>query len=124
MQCWVGIYYIHALFSIITSISFILISLIVQLTYFETKPSSKNPMSKSNSKFDVFMLISKIIILITFNLIGYESNHWILIFILFFISGFMFFLLYENSPFYKKSIKQVKNKYLFSIFHKNFILLF
>lgn len=90
------------------------------MTYFETKPSSENPMSKSNSKFDVFMLIGKIIILLTFNLIGYESNHWILIFVLFFISGFMFFLLYENAPFYNITIKQV---YLF-IFLKIFYFIF
>lgn len=108
VECWVGAYYIHAIFSIIVSICFIIICIIVQMTYFETKSSTNNHSAKSNSKSDVLMLISKIIILLIFGFFGEESYQWILICILFFLSAFMFFSYYEQMPFYNTKMMKVE----------------
>ena len=107
MECWVGAYYIHAIFSIIVSLCFIVICIIVQMTYFETKTSTHNHSAKSNSKSDVLMLISKIIILLVFGFFGETNNQWILICILFFLSALMFFSYYEDKPFYNSKMMKV-----------------
>lgn len=128
VECWVGAYYIHAIFSIIVSICFIIICFIVQMTYFETKSSTNNHSAKSNSKSDVLMLFSKIIILLIFGFFGEESYQWILICILFFLSAFMFFSYYEQMPFYNTKMMKVE-KYFFILnkffgkFHKFFLFL-
>ncbi len=79
------------------------------MTYFETKTSTNNYSAKSNSKSDVLILLSKIIILIIFAFFCEIRNQWILICILFFLSGFMFFSYYEEKPFY--NIRMMKVKY-------------
>ena len=111
IQCWTGAYYIHAIFSIILSVSFIVVCLIIQMTYFETKSSTHNPSAKSNSKSDVLMLISKIIILLIFGLFEQTNNQWVLIAVIFFLSAFMFFTYYEEMPYHNE--KMIKVKYFF-----------
>ena len=44
--CWEGTHIIHAIFSIIVSILFMAISLVVALTYFENNPLSKDPSAR------------------------------------------------------------------------------
>lgn len=109
MECWAGAFYIHAIFSIIVSVCFIIICIIVQMTYFETKTSTHNHSAKSNSNSDVFMLIAKILILLVFGFFGTESNQWILICVLFFLSAIMFFSYYEDKPFYNSKMMKVFN---------------
>lgn len=107
MQCWAGAFYIHAIFAIIVSVCFIIICIIVQMTYFETKTSTHNHSAKSNSNSDVFMLIAKILILWVFGFFASESNQWILICVLFFLSAIMFFSFYEDRPFYNSKMMKV-----------------
>jgi len=108
MECWAGAYYIHAIFSIIVSVCFIIICIIVQMTYFETKTSTHNHSAKSNSNSDVFVLLAKIIILLVFGFFQAVENQWILIVVLFFLSAFMFFSYYEDRPFYNIKMMKVK----------------
>lgn len=119
MECWAGAYYIHAVFAIILSIGFIIICIIVEMTYFETKSSTHNHSAKSNSKSDVFMLISKIIIILIFGFFGNSANQWILICVLFFLSAFIFFSYYEEMPFY--DMKMMKVKLIFYFLFPKFI---
>ena len=108
IECWSGPYYIHAFFSLLISFLFVGISLVVQMTYYETKYSISNITAKSNSKSEVFVLFSKIIILICFIFFEEITNQWILIVILFFLSGLIFLFYYEEKPFYSNQIMQVK----------------
>jgi hypothetical protein len=107
MQCWTGPYYIHAVFSIVVSIIFIILCLIIQLTYFETKSTSQNYAAKSNSKSDVIMLVVKIITVLLFGFFGNESNSWILIVVTFILSCFMFFSYFEEQPYYNYKIMKM-----------------
>ena len=107
MQCWSGPYYMHFIFSILNSFFLVIICLIVQMTYFETKSSPDNFSAKANSKSDVLLLISKIIILISFTFFVDTDNQWILIAILFFTSAFTFYTYYENMPYYNMQVMKV-----------------
>ena len=56
LQCWHGMHIIHATFSIVVSSIFIIISLIVSLTYFESKSASHDISARVNSRADVFLI--------------------------------------------------------------------
>lgn len=107
LTCWTGSHYVHVIFSITVSIAFILICVIVQLTYFETKTSTHNQSAKSNSKSDVFMLFCKFASAILFAFLESDSSEWILIIILFFLSAFMFISYYEERPYYNDKMMKV-----------------
>jgi PAS domain-containing protein len=107
LVCWTGPYYIHAVFSIIVSITFIILCIIIQLTYFETKSSTQNFSAKNNSKPDVVMLIVKIITVLLFGFFGSETNNWVLIVVSFILACFMFFNYYEEQPYYNVKIMKI-----------------
>lgn len=115
ITCWNGIYYVHATFSIIGCLMLIIISIIVKLTYFETKTSANHNhyTAKGNSKSDVFILISKIIIVLLFGFIGNNDNSWVLIVIMLFLAAFMFASYYENRPYYNNRIMKVSRIFIF-----------
>jgi hypothetical protein len=105
--CWNGIYYLHAFLSIFTSLTFFFICFIVKKTCFETKNSPNNLSAKLNSNSDIFLLIEKCIIVSLFTLGKDLENQWLLIAILFFCSGIVFFSYLINLPFYNKYITKV-----------------
>ncbi len=107
ITCWEGAHYIHMIMSIVVSIAFVLICVVVQLTYYETKTSTHNQSAKSSSKSDVFMLLCKIISVLLFGFFGQVSSQWILIIIIFFLSSFMFISYYDERPYYSDKIMKV-----------------
>lgn len=106
--CWEGVFYLHAIFSIVTSLIFILICFIVKKTCFETKNSSHNLSAKINSNSDIILLIEKALIVTIFTFGKDIENQWLLIAIIFLASGTVFFSFLINSPFYNKFISKVK----------------
>jgi len=113
--CWEGTYYIHAIFSIIVSIFFVIVCLFIVMTYFETKSSTHNQSAKANSKADVFVLISKVLILLLFNFFEESNNQWVLIAVTFFLSAYIFFTFYEEMPYYNNRLMKVINNVLLSL---------
>jgi len=107
IECWAGAYYVHSIFSILVSIFFIILCIIVQMTFFETKFSTVNHSAKSNSKADVFKLISKILTLILFQFFEEKNNQWVLIIVIFFLSAIMFFTYFEEMPYYNDRMMKV-----------------
>ena len=107
IQCWEGTYYIHAIISILVSIFFVVICIIIQITFFDTKSSINNPSAKANSKSDVFMLINKVLTLLLFEFLEEFNNQWVLITAIFFLSAFTFFSYYEEMPYYNDRIMKV-----------------
>lgn len=83
------------------------------MTYYETKTSTHNHMAKANSKSDVFLLISKVIILVIFSFFEEVQNQWVLIVVNFCVSAFIFFSFYEERPFYNDKMMKVYFIYLF-----------
>lgn len=99
-ECWHGAHIIHATFSMVVSFIFIIISLIVSLTYFESKNSSHDTSARVNSRADVFIVFMKIVCIYIFAFIPYEEYHWLVIAVLLILS-FTAFFNYRNSwPYY------------------------
>jgi hypothetical protein len=105
--CWSGTYYIHVIFSVIVSVLFVFICLIVQLTYYETKSSTQNQTAKRSSRSDVFMLICKIITVLVFGFLSGEASEWILIITLFVLAAFMLHSYYDERPYYNDKVMKV-----------------
>jgi fumarate reductase subunit D len=67
VTCWQGTHIIHACFAIIVSIIFILIAIVVSLTYFESRSTSNDLAAKVTSRADVFIVVMKTILLYVFS---------------------------------------------------------
>ncbi len=66
LVCWKGEHYVHATFAIIADITFVIICIVVYITFYESNPSTKHHSAIINSRANVFLLISKIISILIF----------------------------------------------------------
>lgn len=64
--CWQGQHYVHSILAILVSVAFVIICIVVSITYYESKTSQGNHSARLNSRADVFLLISKIISILLF----------------------------------------------------------
>jgi hypothetical protein len=76
MECWKNSFYIHALLGIMVSVTFVIICLVVSLTYFESKPEPHNHSARVNSRSDFFMLVAKIINILMFAFLSRDVNFY------------------------------------------------
>ena len=58
VQCWNGIYILHAVIAIVMSIVFVVICLAVSMTYFECRSTSNDPTSRYNNTISSYLLNS------------------------------------------------------------------
>lgn len=106
--CWEGTHIIHSIIGVISSILFILICAVVQLTFYEVKISIDNNEAKTNSKADVFSLIVQICLIIMYSfMIGQNNLQWIVIILTFILALFQFYIFYDERPFYEDKIMTV-----------------
>ena len=83
---------------------------LVTTCYFETKLGTHNPIAKSTSRCDSFLLLSKIIFVILFTFLKKKGdNQWILTIFLLFFGGYMTYSYYEYSPYYHSITKKMYN---------------
>ena len=123
INCWKGAFYIHASFSIVLSILFILMTFLVQCTYFETKYGTHNPIAKSTSQPDCFFLLTKIILVLVFTFLKKTGdNQWIIIAFLIFLSGYMVYTYYEHIPYYNHITMKMYNCLTLIFFWSNIVL--
>ena len=66
VECWTGTHIIHAVAAILVSILFIIISIIVCLTYYESRTTTNDPSARTNSRTDTFHMIDKILCIALF----------------------------------------------------------
>jgi len=99
-ECWHGMHIIHATFSIVVSSVFIIISLVVALTYFESKSASHDISARVNSRADVFIILMKIILIYIFAFLPYPEYHWFIIAVLLIVSFTAYFNYRNNWPYY------------------------
>lgn len=109
IPCFQGSHIIHSIVAVITSILFISICLVVQLTFYEVKISIDNTDAKTNSKADVFSLIVQLCLIIMYSFMVSQPNlQWIVIIFTFILSLFQFYIFYDERPFYEDKIMTVK----------------
>ena len=92
MICWTGMHIIHATFSFVVSFIFMIICIIVSLTYFDSQSASHDITSRVNSRADVFLISLKIILTYMWVFLGTPPYHWLLIVVLLILS----FTAYSN----------------------------
>ncbi len=114
--------YFHFFCSIISSLLFILESLLVETIYFETQFTNNNPKAKYNSELDILFFLSKILIIILFTFIK-KSKDWILIVALFIISLFNLLIFLSMNPYYNKIIEKAYGILFSTFFWANTVLL-
>jgi glucose uptake protein GlcU len=64
--CWYGEHYVHATFAILVIVAFVIICIVVSITYYESNTSNHNHSARIHSRAHVFLLISKIISILLF----------------------------------------------------------
>jgi len=107
--CWEGSHIIHSIIGVISSILFISICTVVQLTFYEVKISIDNQDAKTNSKADVFSLIVQLCLIIMYSFMVSNPNlQWIVIIFTFILSVGQFYIFYDERPFYEDRIMRVK----------------
>lgn len=99
-ECWTGAHIIHAVFAIIVSVIFILISFVVALTYFESRCTSSDLAAKVTSKAEVFIVVMKTILLYIFAFLAKETYHWFVIAVLIIVSSIAYFNYRQNWPYF------------------------
>ena len=124
IKCWSGAFYVHAVFGILMSILFILMTFLVQCTYFETKFGTHNPIAKSTSQADCFLVLVKIILVIIFTFLNKTGdNQWIIIAFLIFLSGYLVYSYYEHQPYYNHITMKMYNCLTLIFLWSNLVLL-
>jgi len=108
MICWEGSHIIHSIIGVISSILFISICAIVQLTFYEVKISIENTDAQTNSKADVFSLILQLCLIIMYSfMVPNPDLQWIVVIFTFILSLFQFYIFYDERPFYEEKIMKV-----------------
>ena len=100
MQCWTGQHIIHACFAIILSIIFVVISVVVSLTYFESRSSSHDLAAKVTSRADVYIVVMKTILLYLFAFLAQQQYHWFIIVVLIILSYIAYFNYRQDWPYF------------------------
>lgn len=92
---------IHSTISIVVSFLFMIICLIVALTYFDASSSSKEYSARVNARADLYVVCMKIAGTYIFLLIGAPEYQWLLIFILLVLSYQAFANFRYSLPYYR-----------------------
>lgn len=99
-ECWTGAHIIHSVFAIVVSIIFIVISVVVSLTYFESRATSNDLAAKVTSRADVFIVVMKTILLYLFAFLAKDAYHWFIIAVLIIVSYIAYFNYRTNWPYF------------------------
>ncbi len=108
-QCWTGLHILHSSFALLVSSLFMMVSIVVALTYYDSQSTSNDPSARVNSRSDVFELILKIILNYLFTFFGFEQYHWFLIAVLLVLSAISYFKYRYSWPYYNEKISKVFN---------------
>ena len=84
--CWPGQHIIHGTFAVVVSFIFIIISLVVGLTYFDSQSTSHDISARVNSRADIHFIAMKIILIYFYAFLGRKEYHWVIIALLLVLS--------------------------------------
>lgn len=77
-----------------------MISLVVSLTYFESRSTSNDLAAKVTARADVFIVIMKTILLYLFAFLARQTYHWFIIAVLIIVSFIAYFNYRSNWPYF------------------------
>ncbi len=114
--CWTGQHIIHAAFALVVSVIFIIISIVVALTYFDSQSTSHDISARVNSRADVFFIGMKIILIYVYAFLGKEQYQWLIIALLLILSYIGYYNYSYKWPYFNDKM----NKY-FSVLNGIFL---
>jgi hypothetical protein len=104
MKCYQGAHLGYIAICVIGAIFLVLISLLTKMAYYETKLSSQNQTAKLTSSPEVFLLLSKFILILIYGIARSVSSQWLLIIITFVLAYFIFDTFNQTRPFFNHTI--------------------
>lgn len=107
-SCWTGLHILHSALAILASLTYILISLVITLTFYKNLYSPGDASAKTDSRADVQRLIQKIIVVYVFSFATSEREQWFVI-ILYFILSVLTFERYIYLRSYHNEIVQTQH---------------
>lgn len=109
LVCWQGAHIVHVIFAIVFSVIFVIICTAIQLCNFDSRFSIHDHNSRSNSRADAFLILSKIVnTLLMFYMYTYHDQHWIILIIQWIFSFLMFFNYYYYHPYYNETSHKIR----------------
>ena len=99
-QCWSGAHIIHAVFAILISVIFVVISMVVSLTYFESRSTSNDLAAKVTARADIFVVVMKTILLYVYAFLAAPVYHWFVIAVLVIVSFVAYYSYRVNWPYF------------------------
>ena len=101
-ECWKTEHIIHCSVAIVNGFLFISFCLLSQLVYFESSKKNDELTAKSNSRSDVFIMLTKIVTILTFSLLHGAIYNEFLVIVCFILSIMLWFNFYIDQPYFNK----------------------
>jgi len=107
IQCWKGIYTLHAIFAILGAIVFIICTLISSLTLFEYKTNPNDPTARVTSRSNCFVNLYQAIMIICLTFLTQTQFTIILMLMILAGSGFIFYKFFFNFPYHDEVVAKL-----------------
>ena len=102
--CWTGLHILHSTLGIIIAIIYAIISMIVCVTFFETNSSNNSPDARIHARTEAYLMVLKILLLLFPAVLFGTSFRWLSTITLSMVSGYIFFRMINERPFYMESM--------------------
>lgn len=99
MICYQGVHLFHTFCAVFFSVTFIIISIIVAINFYESRISSEDPMARKSSNGEVVFIINKIVLQVSFALF---HNEIVLVLLLFTGASLTAYFNVIDDPYYDK----------------------
>lgn len=96
--CFEGFHILHMIISLIVSTIFLIICIIVAISFFECSEVSEEFEAKENSRSDIVMILSKLVSTVIFSFFNDEKYDWFLILVILILSSWQFFKHFTEKP--------------------------
>ncbi len=110
-KCWTGIHIIHASVAILSSVVYILISLLITLTFYSNMNNPRDASAKSDSRADIQRLTQKIICVFIFLFLNDADQQWFIIILYFILSALTLERYFHLRSFHNEIIQLQHNIY-------------
>lgn len=107
--CWKGMHLLHTIVGFTVAGLFIVICMIVSLTYYESKDDPNDPGAKVNNRCEVVNNTTKIIGVIVTTFFIQESHQWMIAIVLTLTSFIVFIKCHLERPYYNELINRISD---------------
>jgi len=107
IQCWTGLYTLHAIFAILGTIVFILCTLISSLTLFEYKTNPNDPTARVTSRSNCYVNLYQAVMIICLTFLTQSQFTIILMLMILGGSAMIFYKFFFNFPYHDEVVSKL-----------------